>query len=185
MSKLSKNLSAVEIADSAGNYCVIQTGGSIGETGFDYRVGGSRVRIIEENLSPEEAKQKAAQYRKLLSPGEKSYYRINYKAVPKDNLHKIEKSSEVSDSTNKVTDEAWSEADHAAAFAINADDVVDLYLDGIMEVEIPSGVDSKEFAESCIKMCKELWSDEEVNFDYGDVEFNYVIDDNKLIITII
>ena len=54
-----------------------------------------------------------------------------------------------------------------------------------MELNIPSGIDSKEFAEACINMCKELWSDEEVNFDYGDADFDYIIDGNNLIITLI
>lgn len=102
-----------------------------------------------------------------------------------DNFNGDTQITKVEDSKHKVEDKAWTEADHAAAFAINADDVVNLYLDGIMELNIPSGIDSKEFAEACINMCKELWSDEEVNFDYGDADFDYIIDGNNLIITLI
>ena len=58
-------------------YAVIQLGGSIGEKNYS---------IVKDNLSHDEAIDMAKRYRKLLSPGEKKYYRITYKAVPMSKL---------------------------------------------------------------------------------------------------
>ena len=58
-------------------YAVIRLGGSIGEKNYS---------IVKENLSHDEAIDMAKQYRKILSPGEKKYYRITYKAVPMSKL---------------------------------------------------------------------------------------------------
>ena len=58
-------------------YAVIQLGGSVGEKNYS---------IVEDNLSHDEAIDMAKRYRKMLSPGEKKYYRITYKTVPMSKL---------------------------------------------------------------------------------------------------
>ena len=58
-------------------YAVIQLGGSVGEKNYS---------IVEDNLSHDKAIDMAKRYRKMLSPGEKKYYRITYKAVPMSKL---------------------------------------------------------------------------------------------------
>lgn len=58
-------------------YAVIRLGGSVGEKNYS---------IVEDNLSHDEAIDMAKRYRKMLSPGEKKYYRITYKAVPMSKL---------------------------------------------------------------------------------------------------
>lgn len=71
-------------------YCVVQTGGSIGETStFKYRLGSERCRISRDNMTAEEAKQYAKEMRQFLSPGERKYYRISYKAVLFSKLKEI------------------------------------------------------------------------------------------------
>ena len=64
-------------------YAVISLGGSIGE--FD---SGKNYRIVKDNLSHDEAIDMAKRYRKMLSPGEKKYYRITYKVVPMSKLER-------------------------------------------------------------------------------------------------
>ena len=64
-------------------YCVIFTGGSIGEQeGMVFRFGGQRCQIVRDNLTADEAKEIAKRYRSTLTSGEKQYYRMNYRAVP-------------------------------------------------------------------------------------------------------
>ena len=58
-------------------YAVICLGGSVGEKNYS---------IVGDNLSHDEAIDMAKRYRKMLSPGEKKYYRITYKAVPMSKL---------------------------------------------------------------------------------------------------
>ena len=58
-------------------YAVIRLGCSVGEKNYS---------IVGDNLSHDEAIDMAKRYRKLLSPGEKKYYRITYKAVPMSKL---------------------------------------------------------------------------------------------------
>ena len=53
-------------------YAVIRVGGSIGEEPYS---------VVQDNLSHDEAIEMAKRYRKMLSPGEKKYYRITYKAI--------------------------------------------------------------------------------------------------------
>ena len=63
-------------------YCVIQVGGSIGEqSSFKYRLGSQACRITRDNMTAEEAKEYAKRMRKFLTPGERKYYGISYKAV--------------------------------------------------------------------------------------------------------
>ena len=64
-------------SDAEELYAVIQLGGSIGEKNYS---------IVKDNLSHDEAIDMAKRYRKMLSPGEKKYYRITYKAVPMSKL---------------------------------------------------------------------------------------------------
>ena len=54
-------------------YAVIRLGGSVGEKNYS---------IVGDNFSHDEAIDMAKRYRKMLSPGEKKYYRITYKVVP-------------------------------------------------------------------------------------------------------
>ena len=64
-------------------YCVIYTGGSIGEQdSMKFRYGAEHCRIVRDNLTADEAKGIAKIYRSTLTPGEKQYYRMNYRAVP-------------------------------------------------------------------------------------------------------
>ena len=49
-------------------------------------VGGKNYNVVKDNLSHDEAIDMAKRYRKMLSPGEKKYYRITYKAVPMSKL---------------------------------------------------------------------------------------------------
>ena len=58
-------------------YAVIRLGGSVGEKNYS---------IVGDNLSRDEAIDMAKRYRKMLSPGEKKYYRITYKVVPMSKL---------------------------------------------------------------------------------------------------
>ena len=58
-------------------YAVIRLGGS---------VGGKNYNVVKDNLSHDEAIDMAKRYRKMLSPGEKNYYRITYKTVPMSKL---------------------------------------------------------------------------------------------------
>ena len=58
-------------------YAVIRLGGSVGEKNYS---------IVGDNLSHDEAIDMAKRYRKMLSPGEKKYYRITYKVVPMSKL---------------------------------------------------------------------------------------------------
>ena len=58
-------------------YAVIRLGGSVGEKNYS---------IVGDNLSHDEAIDMAKRYRKMLSPGEKNYYRITYKTVPMGRL---------------------------------------------------------------------------------------------------
>ena len=60
-------------------YAVIQLGGSVGEKNYS---------VVKDNLSHDEAIDMAKRYRKMLSPGEKKYYRITYKAVPMSKSYK-------------------------------------------------------------------------------------------------
>ena len=60
-------------------YAVIQLGGSVGEKNYN---------VVKDNLSHDEAIDMAKRYRKILSPGEKKYYRITYKAVPMSKLRR-------------------------------------------------------------------------------------------------
>ena len=71
-------------------YCVVQTGGSIGEQStFKYRLGGQACRITRNNMTAEEAKAYAKDMRKFLSPGERKYYGITYKSVLFSKLKEI------------------------------------------------------------------------------------------------
>jgi hypothetical protein len=71
-------------------YCVIQVGGSIGEqSSFNYRLGGQHCRISRDNMTAEEAKEYAKRMRNFLTPGERKYYGITYKAVLFSKLKEI------------------------------------------------------------------------------------------------
>ena len=59
-------------------YVVYQVGGSIGET-TNALVKGQPATVIFTKLTKEEATNKKNAMNKLLSPGEKKYYRISYK----------------------------------------------------------------------------------------------------------
>lgn len=71
-------------------YCVIQVGGSIGEQSkFNYLLGNQPCRISRDNMTAEEAKENAKRMRKFLTPGERKYYGISYKAVLFSKLKEI------------------------------------------------------------------------------------------------
>ena len=72
-------------------YGVIQTGGSIGEQNKDayYHVGSVFGTLVKRDMSKDEATEFAKIRRKRLSPGERSYYGINYRVVPMKNLKKV------------------------------------------------------------------------------------------------
>ena len=58
-------------------YAVIRIGGLI---------GGNPYSVVKDNLEHDEAIKIAKRYRKMLSSGEKKYYRITYKAIPMSKL---------------------------------------------------------------------------------------------------
>ena len=58
-------------------YAVVRLEGSI---------GGKNYNVVKDNLSHDEAIDMAKRYRKMLSQGEKKYYRIAYKVVPMSKL---------------------------------------------------------------------------------------------------
>ena len=70
---------------------MIQTGGSIGEQNKDayYHVGSGFGTLVKRDMSKDEATEFAKVRRKRLSPGERSYYGINYRVVPMKNLKKV------------------------------------------------------------------------------------------------
>ena len=74
-------------------YAVIQLGGSVGEKNYS---------IVEDNLPHDEAIDMAKRYRKMLSPGEKKYYRITYKAVPMSKLRKTVKTASMTDILQQI-----------------------------------------------------------------------------------
>ena len=64
------------------SWSMIQTGGSIGEERFFNAIYGTKkCKVVEGNMSEEDAKAKAKRWNKMLTPGEKKYYRIHYSAV--------------------------------------------------------------------------------------------------------
>ena len=68
-------------------WCMIQTGGSIGEERFmNARYGNKRCKVVRDNMTEEEAKDVAKRWNKMLTPGEKKYYRIKYSAVKVDKI---------------------------------------------------------------------------------------------------
>ena len=68
-----------KLVESADNeykkWCVVRVGGSIGE---------GRYKIVSSFDDKEEAKEDAKDFRKLLSPGEKKYYRMTYTVIDRD-----------------------------------------------------------------------------------------------------
>lgn len=71
-------------------WCMIQTGGSIGEDRFmTHKYGSKKCKLVDGNLTEQEAKDKAKRWNKMLTPGEKKYYRIKYSAVKAENLKEI------------------------------------------------------------------------------------------------
>lgn len=71
-------------------WCMIQTGGSIGEDKFmTHKYGSKKCKIVDANLTEEEAKSKAKRWNKMLSPGEKQYYKIRYTAVEATKLKEL------------------------------------------------------------------------------------------------
>ena len=68
-------------------WCMIQTGGSIGEERFmNARYGNKRCKVVRDNMTEEEAKDVTKRWNKMLTPGEKKYYRIKYSAVKADKV---------------------------------------------------------------------------------------------------
>lgn len=61
-------------------FAVIVIGGSIGQSRKNY-IDKYKGYVTATFETPEEAKDYAKRFRKLLSKGEKSYYGMNYKAV--------------------------------------------------------------------------------------------------------
>lgn len=84
--------------------------------------------------------------------------------------------------TVKVKIKDSSDSDRQAELAISTDEVYDLYTYGKLKLNIPSGTNPKDFAESCISLLDELWGDPEVNFEFGKVKFSYDIAGDKLFI---
>ncbi len=71
-----------EFSNVENGWSMIQTGGSIGEARFfNAAYGAKKCKLIESNMTEEDAKAKAKRWNKMLTPGEKKYYRIRYTAV--------------------------------------------------------------------------------------------------------
>lgn len=72
------------------NWCVIRTGGCIGEENrYTHRYKGMRCCIQQTELLKEEAQLSARQYNKLVSPGSKKYFGIHYYAAPESKLTRV------------------------------------------------------------------------------------------------
>jgi hypothetical protein len=74
---------------SDNNYVVYQDGGSIGEQ-TNARVGHKAVKVIKTGLTEDEAKDMKKRWNKMLTPGERKYYRISYKYTTADKVKPIE-----------------------------------------------------------------------------------------------
>lgn len=76
-------------------------------------------------------------------------------------------------------------AELAASNNVTEDTVLDLYLDGHASVPIPEDVDVEDYKYNVIEFIKGVWGEPEVNFDYGDVEFDTEVDGSTLYIKVI
>ncbi len=65
---------------------------------------------------------------------------------------------------------------------ISQEDVQDLYHYGVLEVKKPSKGSYKEIKKAAIARVEELWGEPEVNFDYGDANFDVEISPDKVTI---
>jgi hypothetical protein len=73
------------VKEFSDTYAVYQEGGSIGEKN-NARVGSKAVKVIKTGLTEEEAKEMKKRWNKMLTPGEKKYYRISYKYCKEDQI---------------------------------------------------------------------------------------------------
>lgn len=71
-----------ELLPDEERYAVIFTGGSIADAkNQTLRYGSEHCSIFQDNLTAEEAKALAKRWNGFLTPGEKKYYRMKYRAV--------------------------------------------------------------------------------------------------------
>lgn len=110
---------------------------------------------------------------------------------PKSNTLTVETMNEEGDVENievsSIKDS--SETDRLVESLISRTDVLDLYIEGTLSIQIPSSVITvpssiNSFVESCKERIYELWDDSEVNFDFGEADFTFEVVDNLLIITL-
>lgn len=69
-----------------------------------------------------------------------------------------------------------------AEYAVQPEHVYDLYNNGKVEINIPSGADGEEFGKACVEVINDLWDDPDVNFHYPNCKFKTAVSGNKLII---
>ncbi|MCH5167559.1 MAG: hypothetical protein J1F35_06650 [Erysipelotrichales bacterium] len=89
MKSLSEYIGDALIEEGAADemYVVYLEGGSIGDSKHcNARVGSKHVNVYKMNLTKEEAMKERKDYNKLLSPGEKKYYRMKYCIAPESKV---------------------------------------------------------------------------------------------------
>ena len=71
-----------ELLPDSERYAVIFTGGTLADSERQtFRCGADRCSVTKDNMTEEEAKAMAKRWNGYLTPGEKKYYRMKYKAV--------------------------------------------------------------------------------------------------------
>ena len=76
-------------------------------------------------------------------------------------------------------------SDFAASENVTEDNVIDLYTDGHTSVPIPEGVDIDDYQVSVVDFIKSIWGEPDVNFDYGDAEFDTEVCGDVLNISVV
>lgn len=71
-----------ELLPDSERYAVIFTGGSVADSERQkLRYGNEHCSVYKDNLTADEAKALAKRWNSFLTPGEKKYYRMKYRAV--------------------------------------------------------------------------------------------------------
>lgn len=76
-------------------------------------------------------------------------------------------------------------AELAASNNVSEDTILDLYLNGQATVSIPEDIDLDDYRYNVVEFIKSIWGEPEVNFDYGDVEFETQVEGSNLHIKVV
>ena len=73
---------------------------------------------------------------------------------------------------------------------IDFEDILDLYKEGFLEVEIPQDLRGREsevqkFAKECIEFIEDNWEDSKANFQFEDVDLDFVAYTKNIVILIV